>query len=733
MAQLIFSLTLFISAALLFWIQLLTAKMILPVLGGSASVWNTCMMFFQIALLLGYLYAHVANRTRSGRFSSFLHPALLAIAALSLHLSIGDVSSPDPAANPIPWLLKSLVVMVGAPFVILAGTAPMLQALFAETGARSSHDPYFLYAASNLGSLGALISYPTVIEPYLRVSDQSHFWTAAYVVLIVLCVACAAMVAARKSALRLTQPNDQGSISPTLLTRLHWLILAFVPSSLLLGVTTHLTTDIAAVPLFWAVPLVLYLLSFVIAFQRLFVIHEKAVAFLQATFLVAVGVLFLTNQDENTDKNIILQFGLHLAAFFVTALLCHLELARLRSSARYLTEFYLFLSVGGALGGVFNALLAPIIFEDVIEYPLALIVACLLRPSILPSWKASWHSIADFALPALMLGLLVSLNKYTNLNLQDLAKTGPLVIVITCAIAVFVWQARSVRFGLGMAALIAAGYLISNNDEVLQQTRNFYGVLRVLADDSPPEHILYNGTTVHGEQAQDAAHRLEPLSYYHPDGPLGQLFVRLDKTSLTRRVAVVGLGAGTIACYERPGEHWTFFEINPADIAIAKNPALFTFLEDCPGQTDIVLGDARLSLMRQPDHEFGMIVLDAFTSDAIPVHLMTRDAMQLYLNKLEPDGLLVYHVSNLHLDLGPVVGNIAASLKLPARRFNDKASDENSDETYERDASDWIVIARNENDLAAIEHDDRWQALLPSPAKGIWTDDYSNLLSVLIR
>jgi hypothetical protein len=251
MAQLIFSLTLFISAALLFWIQLLTAKMILPVLGGSASVWNTCMMFFQIALLLGYLYAHVANRTRSGRFSSFLHPALLAIAALSLHLSMAGVPSPDPAVNPIPWLLETLLVMVGAPFVILAGTAPMLQALFAETGARSSHDPYFLYAASNLGSLGALISYPTVIEPYLRVSDQSRFWTAAYVVLIVLCTACAAMVAARKSALRLTQqPNDQGSISPSLLTRLHWLILAFVPSSLLLGVTTHLTTDIAAVPLF---------------------------------------------------------------------------------------------------------------------------------------------------------------------------------------------------------------------------------------------------------------------------------------------------------------------------------------------------------------------------------------------------------------------------------------------------------------------------------------------------
>ncbi|MFZ0147135.1 MAG: fused MFS/spermidine synthase [Xanthobacteraceae bacterium] len=730
MPQFVFSLTLVISAALLFWIQLLTSKMILPVLGGSASVWNTCMMFFQIALLLGYLYAHVANRTRSGRFSIFLHPALLAMAALSLHLSMAGVPSPDPAVNPIPWLLETLLVMVGAPFVILAGTAPMLQALFAETGARSSHDPYFLYAASNLGSLGALVSYPTIIEPYLRVSDQSRFWTAGYIALIVLSAACAAMVSVRiKSSRQITQrPDDQESIPPTILTRLRWLILAFAPSSLLLGVTTHLTTDIAAVPLFWVAPLVLYLLSFVIAFQRLFVLPEKAVAFLQATFLVPVGILFLTSQDDN----IILQFGLHLTAFFVTALLCHLELARLRPSARHLTAFYLFLSLGGALGGVFNALLAPIIFDDVIEYPLVLIVACLLRPGILPNWKTGWRSIGDFALPALMLGLLVFLDRYTDLNLQDWAKTGPLIIAIICAIAVFAWQPRSIRFSLGMAAMIAAGYLISNNDDVLQQTRNFYGVLKVLADDSPLEHALYNGTTLHGEQAQDSAHRLEPLSYYHPDGPLGQLFVRLGRASLTRRVAVVGLGSGTIACYERAGDHWTFFEINPVDIAIAENPALFTFLRDCPGQTDIVLGDARLSLMGQPNHSFGMIVLDAFNSDSIPIHLMTRDAMQLYLNKLEPDGLLVYHVSNQHLDLSPIVANIAASLKLAARRFNDTMSDEHSDDPFGRDSSDWIVIARNKDDLTAITHDEKWQALLPSPGKGIWTDDYSNLLSALV-
>ncbi len=731
MPQVLFSLTLLVSAALLFWIQLLTSKMILPVLGGSAAVWNTCMMFFQIALLLGYLYAHVADRWRFRRLSMFLHPALLAIAALTLHLSMTGVSLPSPTANPVSWLLGTLLVMIGAPFVILAGTAPLLQTWFTETGVRSSHDPYFLYAASNLGSLGALISYPTVIEPYLRVTDQSLLWSVGYGTLIVLSAACAALVVMRPGKKSINEPalsNDQSSGALTTFTRLRWLMLAFVPSSLLLGVTMHLTSDIAAVPLFWVVPLVLYLLSFVVAFQRLFVVPEKTLAFLQATFLVPVGVLFLTSETEN----IILQFVLHLTAFFLTALLCHLELARLRPSTQHLTQFYLFLSLGGAMGGVFNALLAPIIFKDVIEYPLVLIVACLLRPGIWPDRKTRWRSLGDFALPVLMLGLLVVLDRYTGLNLQDLAQIGSLVVVLICVIAVFTWQPRSVRFGLGIATLIAAGFLVANSDDILQQTRNFYGVLKVLADDSPPQHMLYNGTTLHGEQAQDSVHQLEPLSYYHPDGPLGQLFAHLGKAPLIRRVAVVGLGTGTVACYERPGDHWTFFEINPADIAIAKNPALFTFLRDCPGQTDIVLGDARLSLLRQPDHSFGMIVLDAFTSDAIPVHLMTRDAMKLYLNKLEPDGLLVYHVSNLHLDLGPVVGKIAASLKLTARRFNDEASDENND-PYSRDASDWIVVARNQNDLVGIKNDARWQVLPSFPGKGIWTDDYSNLLSALVH
>jgi hypothetical protein len=304
--------------------------------------------------------------------------------------------------------------------------------------------------------------------------------------------------------------------------------------------------------------------------------------------------------------------------------------------------------------------------------------------------------------------------------------------VTICALAVFAARRRPVRFGLGIAALLAAGFVVSNNDNVLLRTRNFYGVLKVLAEDSPPKHTLYNGTTLHGAQAQDKAHRLEPLTYYHHDGPLGQLFAAVANTQLTQRVGIVGLGTGTVACYERPGENWTFFEINPADIAIAQNPALFSFIKDCPAHPDIVLGDARLSLVRQPDNSFGMLIFDAFTSDAIPVHLMTRDAMEMYLTKLQAGGMLVYHVSNQYLDLGPVVANIAASLNLTARRFNDAESVEDSDDAYGKDASDWIVVARREEDLSTIASDKRWQPLTPVPGKGVWTDDYSNILGALI-
>jgi SAM-dependent methyltransferase len=738
MMQLLFSVTLFVAAVLLFSIQLFTSKMLLPVLGGSAAVWNTCLVFFQLALLLGYLYAHGVSRWLTYRFSILAHPALLLAAASMLPVSIAGLSNPPGDANPIPWLLKALLFTVGPPFVILAGTAPLLQAWFSRIGDRSSRDPYFLYAASNLGSLVALVSYPTVIEPHLSLADQSRWWTAGYVLLMGLTAACAAAAHTRARGSSQHQASDPPApgnaiVRGSWLLRMRWVLLAFVPSSLLLGVTSHLTTDVAAAPLFWVIPLTLYLLSFVLAFQQLVTLPENRTKHLQALLLVSLAVTLLTGQSGEP----IPLFALHLAAFFMTALLCHQEVARLRPPTGQLTEFYLLIAVGGALGGIFNALLAPIVFTSVVEYPLVLVLACMLRPGLLPSLNQRRAAAGDFVLPALLFLLVIGLQRHTDLDLTDLRSTTPLVLVILIALVVFSVQSRPVRFGLSIAALIAGGVVIADTDQVLVRVRNFYGVLRVIALDSPPAHVLFHGTTTHGTQSLDPARRLEPLSYYHHDGPLGQLFEAAGGSPVTRHVAIVGLGAGTIACYAHRGEHWTFFEINPAVVAIAQDSSLFTFLKDCPARPDLVLGDARLSLAQEPDASFDMIILDAFTSDAIPIHLMTRNAVQLYLAKLRPGGLLVFHISNRYLELAPVLGNISGSLGLVARRWSDEegSDDANSNEASakmdQKDASEWVIIARREQDLAAIAEADQWEDLPPAIGQGVWTDDYSNVLAAL--
>jgi spermidine synthase len=728
--QILFSGSLLISAALLFWVQLFTSKMVLPVLGGGAAVWNTCLVFFQVALLLGYLYAHATDRWLPSRLKGFLHPVLLLIAGLVLPVSLKGIAMPSGDTQPVLWLLKTLSLVVGAPFLILAGTAPLLQSWYSRTQGRSSRDPYFLYAASNLGSLAALASYPTLIEPHLHLTYQSTSWTVGYFLLAGLTVLCAIMTYIQDKGDRVSEVTASPSQPVNALTRLRWILLAFVPSSLLLGVTTHLTMDVAAAPLFWVIPLILYLLSFVLAFQRLVPISRRLVAWLQAVLLVALACVFLSGPGEK----IIHLFALHLAAFFVTALLCHQELSRLRPAVKNLTEFYLLIALGGALGGIFNALVAPLLFNDIIEYPLMLIVACLLRPGHLPRINRPWAALGDFFYPLVLFLILMILDYYCHIKIADLNDKDLLIIVVIPALAVFSFQRRPVRMGLGLAVLIVIGLMMSDSDNTLIRTRNFYGVLKVTAENQPPMHMLYNGTTLHGSQSEDPMHHLDPLTYYHSKGPLGQMFTAVNGTSLTQHVGLVGLGTGTIACYEKPGEHWTFFEINPADVAIAQNSKYFTFLRDCPAHPEIVLGDARLSMSRQPDGSFDMIILDAFSSDSIPIHLITREAVQLYLSKLRPNGIIVLHISNRFLNLAPVIANIADSLNLTARYWrDDDDGDDNNSKTFGKTASDWVLVVHRDVDLKRIKNDPRWKPLLPLYHKSVWTDDYSNLFGALIR
>jgi hypothetical protein len=737
--QILFGVTLFLGAALLFWVQLFLAKMLLPVLGGSAAVWNTCMVFFQIALLLGYLYAHGAVRWLPTRLNVFLHLVLLLAAAALLPVSLAGIGTPPTEANPILWLLRSLVGVVGLPFVVLAGTAPLLQAWFARLGRRASRDPYFLYAASNLGSLVALVAYPTAIERLLPVHGQSRDWAVLYLALVGLTALCGAVAVWR------SKPSDAPAMTtaaPAAVEprwrewrhRLRWLALAFVPSSLLLGVTTHLTTDVAAVPLFWVVPLVLYLLTFVLAFQQTVPLPQRMIWRLQALLVVPLAVTLLAQQSDEA----IPLFALHLTAFFATALACHGELARTRPPAAELTGFYLVVSTGGALGGVFNALLAPLVFPDVFEYPLVLVFACLLRPvisatsEIAPSRSRRAAALMiDLLGPAALLALLVWIQRHTPLDLTDTSGVGVFLVLLLAGLAVFAAQGRPLRFGFGVGALIICGIMINNYGDVLKRARNFYGVLSVIEQETPPMHVLMHGTTTHGEQSLDPARRRQPLSYYHQDGPLGQFFNAVGGTKATKRVAVVGLGAGSVACYAHAGEDWTFFEINPAVVTIARDPSLFGFLADCPARPNIVMGDARLSLGQAADASFDMIILDAFTSDAIPVHLMTREAVELYLQKLRRGGILVFHISNRFLDLAPVLSAIGTSLHLTGKHWSDE--EDADDESSGKSQSEWVLIAREPNDLRAVDDDERWEDLAEGTPQSVWTDEYSNVLGTLIR
>ena len=475
------------------------------------------------------------------------------------------------------------------------------------------------------------------------------------------------------------------------------------------------------------VPLALYLASYVLAFQRSWRIPLEGSVAAQTFFVIPLAFLLLWSQRQE----VALVFPVHLAAFFATALLCHQRLAAARPSARWLTRYYLLISLGGALGGAFNALLAPVVFDRVLEYPLVLGVACLLRPAP-PPVGAAWRArAADLLLPLLLLAGLLALPRLERLDFSQLEANATLVVVAGGALAAAAFRRRPLRFALGIGAILVAGELVPNADAPLLRVRNFYRVLQVRDDDAPPVRILEHGTTAHGEQSRDPARRLQPLSYYHPEGPLGRLFAAIGGTRVTRRVAAVGLGAGTVACYARAGEDWTFYEINPAVVRIARDSGLFDFLADCPARPRIVMGDARRSLAREPDGSFGMIVLDAFSSDAIPVHLITREALALYLAKLEPGGLVVFHISNRFVHLNPVLANAADALGLAALGWSDEESSAGDGDTDEKDASDWVVVARNAADLAALAGDARWEALATDPRVGVWSDDYANLFGVL--
>ena len=727
----LYSLALLASAALLFLLEPMVGKFVLPTLGSTPEVWTTTVLFFQVALLAGYAYAHVTSRLAPRR-QALLQLGLLAIAAVVLPIGVPDARPPQ-SSTPIPWLLGVLAVTAGLPFFALAANGPMLQRWLASTRHRAGRDPYFLFAASNGGSLLGLLAYPLLVERLLTLDGQGRLWSYGYAAAAVL-VAAGAIALWRAPAAAPEEAAAAGEDEAIdWRRRAMWVTLAAVPSSLMLGTTTYLTRDLSPVPLLWVVPLAIYLLTLVAAFAP--GVDAARLTVWGRRLLPGIAILVAYTVAIGSQRPLGVLLAIHLLGLAAAGLLCHARLAADRPRARHLTEFYLWVSLGGALGGVFNAVLAPIVFPGLVEYPLALVAACLLRPS--PPKKrpdvlefflrdprpTRWmDAIAPVLIgAAVAIALVLARDDGGSVSLDARSSVIGLAVGLSLNFA-----RRPARFALALGAiLIAANAGGPAVGKRLERDRSFFGIYKVLATSGGSQHELYDGTTLHGAQHIGPG-RPDPLTYYSRVGPAGQALAELPRAS-TRRVAAVGLGAGALACHARPGDRYTFFEIDPVVARIARDPRLFTYLRDC-GRPDVVIGDGRLSLRRARDR-FGVIAIDAFNSDAIPVHLVTREAIQLYLDRLRPGGAILFHLSNRYLNLEKVVGNAARDLRLVCRIERHKPTEAQRERTYS--ASVWATLVRAPADLGRLGGDRRWHPCRGDRSLEVWTDDYSNLLSVV--
>jgi spermidine synthase len=698
----LYALALFLSALLAFWIQPLFAKLVLPRYGGSPAVWTTASLFFQLMLLAGYLYAHVIARLPL-RTQLVLHVLLVAAALTSLPVNVAALDA--GTLTPVASLLAVLALSLGLAFFALSATAPLLQQWFSRSGHSHAQDPYFLYSASNAGSLGALVGYPLLLEPLLGLRQQTLLWStgcAAFGGLLLVCGAGVWRNIAASAAAANTPAVAARAEPLSWRVRGRWILLALAPSSLMLGVTQHITSEIAAAPLLWLIPLTLYVLTFVLAFARRQWIPAAAIDRVQPALVVLLALVWPLNHFTSV-------LGLHLLVFAVTAMMCHAELARTRPPVEHLTAFYLCIAVGGAAGGVFNALIAPFVFDSVLEYPLALALACALRkaPAAGPLWKTL---IPPFALAAGFAAL------YTT-GFHSFAHTlSAIVYLQVIGVTLYVTHRIPVQFALTLLVVLLATPIVHSAERLLERHRSFFGVHSVLLDETGRFHVLMHGVTIHGAQRIDAERKLTPTTYYHPDSPVARLLDVLGRNDALRRVAVVGLGVGTLACHRAANRVWTFYEIDPVVVSIAKNPRYFSFLSGCAPGAPIVLGDGRLSLAGAPAGAYDIIIIDSFASDAIPVHLVTREALALYLSRLSERGIVLFQVTTQHMDLVPVLARLAADAKvaalMPGPRFAMPF-----EERLATLPSMWVAIARQPARLAPLIDEENWMPL-PQPPPG---------------
>ncbi len=721
-----YAITLLISSSLLFVVQPMVGKMVQPVLGGTPAVWNTAMVFFQALLLGGYLYAHLTTKWLGTRRQAVFHLVVLAIGLLFLPVGFEAPSDPASLESPAIWLLGTLLIGVGWPFFVVSTSAPLLQKWFSTIDHRDAADPYFLYAASNVGSVFALLAYPFLIEPRIGLHTQTVLWTVAYGILCASVAACAFILWKSPPPSDEPGPGEAPPASKTPLTwqrRGRWIIWAFIPSSMMLGVTTFITTDIAPMPLLWIPPLAVFLISFIIVFARRQFIPLNFWLILFPVFLVALATLYLTNSPGPLWFITLINF----VGLFIFCMVFHGLLAADRPHTEFLTEFYLWMSFGGMLGGVFNALIAPLIFNQLLEYPTLLVVAALMFP--VEAYRRKW--VQRSLVLSLAAGLVFCL--FPALRTLDVSTIGfsfLLACLVGFALAIVFtlflqrWIPR-VLAGLLLAVTIYQAQPAAHH---LHVERSFFGTHVVIHYGEANVHGLLHGNTVHGLQFRDEGLSHLPASYHHSRGPIGQVFQRLGTRTERHPVAVAGLGSGALAAYAVPDQEFDFYEIDPVVKEIASTPEYFTYLSDCRGECSVILGDARLQLEAAPDERYELIIMDAYSSTAVPVHLLTREAVETYLQKLRPDGILAFQISNRFLDLEPPLTQIAEELGLESRVQHHNIATADPRWAFLGESSDWVIMARDRQALGTLAYDDRWLDLEPLEGMRTWTDDYANVM-----
>ena len=736
----LFAVAIFTSAALVFVVQPMVTKLVLPMLGGSPSVWNTAMVFFQTALLAGYAYAHLLQRLTSMRTQMAVHLVLLLLAALFLPLHINGVfGDPNPNA-PIGWLLATLALSVGAPFAVLSATAPLLQAWYARVraGHADGQNPYVLYAASNLGSFLALLAYPVLIEPLMTLSGQRATWSGGYAAFMLMIVALA-FVAWRRGHVG-AAPVAVLETSPPIPWRekVILVLLAAAPSSLMLGVTAHLATDVASAPFLWVIPLALYLLTFVIAFQ------DRPWIPLPVTLVIAAAVsLACISFTAFRTGDWLLMFGLHLGAFFLLALMCHQRLAARRPPPDRLTEFYLLMSLGGVVGGAFTALLAPVLFNGVWEYPLVLVLVGLARPlnkAPVRNWEIYLFvgAVLVASLPPLLSAVFQAdwgFAWWFNDNVSDNMPGLTQFIMLGPILAGFILRDRTPAFVIiaGLIALSTA-YIARGYDAAFTD-RSFFGVMKIGVTQDPrlggQVNILMHGTTLHGAQPRNPAFACMPTLYYAPASPIGQTTQRLQQRRPGLKIGVVGQGTGAMAGYKRAGDEMKFFEIDPMVDRLARDPRWFTFISTCAdGPIQTVLGDARLTMADEAAGTYDLLLIDAFSSDSVPTHLLTVEAIAGYLKLLKPDGVVILHLSNRNLDITQPAA--AAAQALGAANLHQLYQESPLAPDMAEASTEALILSPTQAGLAEFEGEPQWAVLAETDVKP-WTDDYVNLFGSLWR